>query len=149
MARMNRLMVEEMARVDLYEKNIPGELLKIIRHGFFECDGCFFLSAFSLRLKNVSKDEFPDKTGYECFVNSINIDDYVSSDFLSYTTLFVESLLRSWREDWGDLQAIISASEFGVQARFHVVRDHESWLSDELEDYAEAIWAIKASELAA
>lgn len=132
------------------EESAAENLLELLASGFFIDDGCAFLAALQTRGGNSRLDSFPDRTGYECFINSIHIDDYVASDFVLQACLFVEALFESWRGVEGTgcrkLQAIISCDEFGAVVKFCLVRDGESWLSDDLEKYEEGILVADSLE---
>ena len=129
---------------------LAENLLELLASGVVIDDGCVFLAALKARGGNSRLDSFPDRTGYECFINSIHIDDYVASDFVLQACLFVEALFESWRgvEVTGcrKLQAIISCDEFEAVIKFCLVRDGESWLSDDLEKYEEGILAADSLE---
>jgi len=129
---------------------LAENLLELLASGVVIDDGCAFLAALQIRGGNSRLDSFPDRTGYECFINSIHIDDYVTSDFVLQACLFVEALFESWRGGEGTgcrkLQAIISCDEFGAVVKFCLVRDGESWLSDDLEKYEEGILVADSLE---
>ena len=88
-----------------------------------------------------------DKTGYECFINSVHVDDYVQCDYVAYACLFAEALLSTWRHSGArDIaQAIISSDEFGAVVKFHVARSGESWVNEELEKYEQALLVADSS----
>src|SRR5690554_2407495 len=123
------------------EKTLPMELKKIAKNGFIDKNGCVFLKELANRQTNVNLDDFIDKTGYECFINSLHIDDYVESNFLSYALVFVFELFERWKKN-KNLQAIISVDEFGAVVKLHKDRVGESWIGGNIEDYEEAILAI-------
>lgn len=115
--------------------NLPEDLVGIIDQGFLAEDDCIFLRSLYVLDRNVKKLDFPDSTGYECFVNHIHIDDYVDDNYLKYSFSFVEKLFSMWRHFDGNktIRAIISCDDFGAVVRFHILRDDETWINDDLE----------------
>jgi hypothetical protein len=138
---MNKAMSEKISSVDWYAKELPSELSKIIESGFCESDEGIFIAALRKKSTNVSKKDFPDRTGYECFVNSIHIDDFVGSNYLAYACLFVEKIFECWRSNRnaGVIQAIISSDDLGAVVKLHFLRAGEAWLDSNLETYEEGI----------
>lgn len=116
--------------------------------GFSTIEGCFFLKRCFEISTNASSEDFPDKTGYECFINSLNIDDYVSENYLEYGLSFVNNTFGLWNSLKlnDELISVLSMDEFGLKVKFHVARIGERWLSDDLEAYEEAILMISSSE---
>lgn len=123
-------------------------LNEISNSGFSKVGPCFFLKKCYEINTNASIQNFPDKTGYECFVNSVNIDDYVSDNYLEYALSFVNNTFGLWNSlKFNDeLISILSMDEFGLKVKFHMARVGEQWLSDNLETYEEAILIISSSE---
>lgn len=144
---MNEKMRKELEWITLDGKNLPPELLDLLAVGFIEVEGCFFLQSLKKLSLSVSAADFSDKTGFECFVNSIHIDDYVVSEYLSYAFLFVDACFDLWRSfnSGGQLFALISSDEFGVVVKLHLLREGESWLSDDLEKYEDALLCTNSS----
>lgn len=140
MISMNRNMtmaMQEIARAD----KLPSDLADLVNQGFLTRDGCVFLSGLAGRQTNASADDFPDKTGYECFVNSIHIDDYAESNYLACACLFVEACFAEWRRTGSRevIKAVVSADEFGAVVKIHVARSGESWVSEDIEKYDDAL----------
>lgn len=96
---------------------------------------------------SVSMADFPDRTGYECFVNSIHIDDYVTEGYLSFAFKFADALMFTWRKSQGaaTLKVIISSDEFGAVVKGHIDRPGESFLAANLDGYGEAILIVDSS----
>jgi len=139
---MKGLLVAQGAKVS----KASGELKKIAKSGFVEKDGCYFLRELIKPVVNISDNDFPDKTGCECFFNSLHVVDYMPGADVSVCLNFVEICFESWRSNYhGDLVSIISLSEGNdFVIKFHLSRPNESWLSDDLNEYDEAILLIKA-----
>lgn len=139
----------------LYNQIVPnnvelhGELLEMARSGFVGVEGCYFIGKCLSYVTNVVRNDFPDRTGYECFINSINIDDYVIDKYLDYGLCFVREVFANWRGTGfkENLNAILSMDEFGLKIKFHVVRVNESWLASDLEDYEESVMVVNSSDL--
>ncbi|MBR8657852.1 hypothetical protein KDH83_31535, partial [Achromobacter sp. Marseille-Q0513] len=110
---------------------LPDQLRSWLRDGFVRKYDCVFLNEL---LKFFSgNNDFVDKTGLECFVNSFHIDDYVEERFLDYACLFCNTILQKWEMEGGDeiLNVIVSMDDFGAVVRFHIKRSGESWLSSD------------------
>ncbi|QHF50490.1 hypothetical protein PspS49_12860 [Pseudomonas sp. S49] len=44
------------------------------------------------------------------------------------------------------LQGVISGEEFDATVKFHLLRPGETWLSDDLEGYEEAVLTVESSD---
>ncbi|MDU9035893.1 hypothetical protein [Pseudomonas corrugata] len=141
MNKLNERMRVELLSVDLVGRQLPCSLSDLVAQGISEQNGCFFISALSRKKTNAVEADFQDLTGWECFINSIHIDDYVSSDYLANAFLLVMAVLDEWkcRGFDGVCQAIISSDEFGATVKFHFLREGEFWLGDDLEGYEESV----------
>ncbi|NOH51171.1 hypothetical protein F0262_24485 [Vibrio rotiferianus] len=148
MFMMNKDMATAYSHLEFSGRFLGQELLKIGESGFGEKYGCVFLKACMNIETNVSVDDFPDKTGYECFMNSINIDDYVEADYLIHGILLTRKVFSHWNKEKReqDLLAILSLDEFGLNIKFHLQRSGEQLLSDELNDYEESIMVVDSSD---
>lgn len=148
MIAMNKKMSREFERTSMECKRIPHELQRLLAPGFFEVHGCYFLESLKGLSSTVSAADFPDKTGFECFVNSLHIDDFSEADYLAIALLFVEAAFEVWRNcsSNGVLQAIISQDEYGVLVKIHLSRLGESWLGDDLEAYEDAMFVADSTE---
>jgi hypothetical protein len=64
------------------ERRLPltEQLDAIANDGIVVIGECYLLSREANGETNATINNFPDKTGYECFINHIHIDDYVSED---------------------------------------------------------------------
>ncbi len=128
---------------------LPEIFEGMIELGFLAGDGFVLLAAMANRGTNATPDDFPDKTGYECFINSIHVDDYVDADYLVYACRLVEDFFAAWRrtEKKEVLRAIISSDEFGATVKFHVHRDFESWISEDIEAYENAVLVADSTSI--
>lgn len=148
MINMNKKMDAEYRRLSESGIDLHGALGEIVHGGFCSEDGCFFLKKCFEVDTNVSRKDFFDKTGYECFINSINIDDYVDSNYLEYGVLFVRNVFSLWNsfEKNKKFISIVSLSDFGLKVKFHLARPDERWLDENLEGYENSILVVDSSE---
>lgn len=123
-------------------------LSAIVDRGFDVREDCHFLAALLSAAKNVTKASFPDCTGYECFVNSIHIEDYDDEVPLCQAIQFVHRVFDAWRASTPALTliSVVSADEFSVVVKFHVKRPTEQWLSENMEGYDDPIMSVESSE---
>jgi hypothetical protein len=120
------------------------------RSSFVVLNGCVLLKREYKRSRVASKN-FPDKTGYECFVNHVHIHfDGTRRSMMSclkYCTELDDGLIRFAPRR--ELQVIVSFSSDGCTVRFHQIRTREPWLAANLEGYKEeAILCHTAGEFA-
>lgn len=123
-------------------------LSEIAKNGFEERNGCLILKDFSKRCENTALELFPDKTGYECFINSLHIEDYSSGDSLDVAIGFVFYVFNLWGDYYGQsvINAILAADDESddVVVKFHELRSTESWLADDLEGYSGGVLVINS-----
>jgi hypothetical protein len=146
--KMNSEMLKAYSYFSSDNIDLNRSLLEIAESGFMVKDGCFLLGKCMDADTNVSISNFPDKTGYECFINSVNIDDYVEENYLEQGICFVRNVFSRWNSVQGlpKLIAILSLDEFGLKVKFHAWRVGEHWLTDELEDYEESVLVVDSLE---
>ena len=131
---------------------IPNALVGLLAEGFENRAGLTFFRSLlvsrSPALEHLTETE--DETGIEAFVNEIHIEDFVGSQlpvvelarlgcdfaFMLASRLHEVQPLTRFRV----IVAATAASNLGsvgdtCVVRFHVQREHESWLSDDLEAY--------------
>lgn len=149
MLQSNRFMRDKLPRAKQRVNQINQELLKLIDNGFTMLNECVFLRSLLLRNKNAKLENFPDKTGFECYVNSIHIDDFDNSNDFEQAITFLLELFRAWNMAFPNrvLRAIVSNDEFGTIIKFHLLRQGESWLSEDLEKYKEAILVADSTDI--
>ena len=123
-------------------KKLETSLQELVLSGFIEVDGCYFLQKLFNQQKHISSLDFIDKTGYECFVNSIHIDDYIEEDLFIQGLLYSDKIISEWLklENNTTLEVILSETDFGFQIKFHVSRPNENWiLESDLNIFKEAL----------
>jgi hypothetical protein len=120
----------------------------IVQRGFVVKENCYFLDALIPAAKSVTRVHFPDCTGYECFVNSVHVEDYDDRAPLSQVIQFVTQVFAAWSA-WMPamtLISVVSADEFSVVVKFHVKRPTEQWISENIEGYEDPIMLVESSE---
>jgi hypothetical protein len=145
--KINTAMRALLADAALVEPLNPA-LCAILDSGFDSREGCYFLAALLPAAKSVTRDSFPDCTGYECFVNSIHVEDYDAKAPLCQAIQFVACAFATWRilEPTLTLISVVSADEFSVVVKFHVKRPAEQWLSENIEGYEDPTMSVESSE---
>jgi hypothetical protein len=133
--KSNKRMLDMMRGIE--EPALDSKLGDLLAAGFVEQAGCTFLSALKGRINAASRDDFEDMTGFECFINQVHIDDYVTASGLSLVAqgmTFAKTLADRLRT-LGRYTVIISSDGHTCSVRFHRSRAGESWLADDLETY--------------
>ena len=129
--------------VEAVHATIPQALKELIAFGMVDVEGCVCLKSL-LGRAHVSRADFPDATGYECFVNHIHLDEYVSTNMIAVGIALLNEISGTLRRGFADrsFQGIIAADESSCALRFHTVRLGEQWLADDLDAYEECICVI-------
>jgi hypothetical protein len=142
---MRRLIPESLPQARKIEPGLAGLADREITYAE---DGIVFSG------QHGSMDDFPDRTGYECFANHIHIDDYVlkhtPQHLVEQALALAASLKARLCTAAPDLffRFIISANDDGCTLRFHSVRADEQWETQDLEQYKqEAVLVIESNEL--
>ena len=125
----------------------PG-LKAIADVGFERKDDCHLLRALLALAKDARRDTFYDRTAYECFVNSVHVEDYETRMPLIQAIQFAVRVLTVWNTSAPRLTliAIVSADELSVGARFHVKRPTEQWLSENIGGYDDPVMSMESTE---
>jgi hypothetical protein len=129
------------------DNSLSPSLKAIADSGFVQHDGCNVLRGLSV-VTNATRSTLGDCTGYECFVNSLYIEDYEAEQPLGQAILFVMQVFGVWNAMKQNtcLTAIISADNLSVVAKFHAKRRGEQWLSDNIEGYEDPVLSIDSDE---
>ena len=144
MIAMNDRMRTVLRATDLAGGRLPEGMQEIVRQGFLDVDGGVFLRGLLAFNGSAALVDFPDLTGYECFINSIHVDDHAADAYLALACRYAQAVLDAWRARGAGpvARVIVSGDEEGAVVKFHVVRSGESWLAGDLEGYEEAVlWA--------
>ena len=137
--RANTLMIERHGR-DLVARDaaLPRRLAAILAKGLVESEGCIFLKGMSAGYNSEVEEYCGDKTGYECFVNHIHIDDHTRKNMVLVAVTFLTKLSAMLKAQYPDYEFRGEISEGdSVIVRFHRLRSGEQWLLDDLEKYKE------------
>ena len=128
---------------------LARELRQLLDAGFTRVADCVLLTSQMALTRSVSPDDFPDRTGYECFVNHLHLEEYFgdSIDQLELATQGV-AFARRLKEELDSFAAgerfmvILAISEVECNVRFHKMRHGEEWVAPDLDKYPEAILAL-------
>src|ERR1700682_1112169 len=98
--------------------------------------------------KHVRPADFPDKTGFECFINHVHhpLDgtDASLKACLSYAISLQKGLARIAKNR--SFQVIVSVDDHECTIRFHQLRQGESWLAEDLEGYTDEAVLVLGTE---
>jgi hypothetical protein len=112
---------------------------------FESVDGSVFLKKELERAHHVKTSDFPDRTGYECFVNHVHLPFSQTRESLLSCLRYATTLQNglSQLQPRRQFQIIASIGEGDCTVRFHEQRSGESWVSDNLEGYREAVLVLE------
>lgn len=137
--KFNKISKSILLNTDINKIDLNIELENLAEKGFIEKDGCHLLEGLHNINKHIPTSEFTDKTGYEAFINSVNIDDYTNENLLENGILFTRKVLKKWNHKNGTLTSIIIMDELSTKVKIYLSRENENWLSDDIESYEEGI----------
>jgi hypothetical protein len=133
------------------DRRLEPRLSVLIDEGFVQRYGCILYAALKERARpRATRKGLMDKTGIECFVNHVHVDDYIKGDpfrqlqqGMAFARKLSERLERSYPRT--RFQVIVAQNKYGVTVRFHKRRRDEKWLNDSLESYKDdAICVLEA-----
>jgi len=138
--KTNSKMRALLSAMSLNEPLVPS-LAAIANCGFIDEDGHFFLSALVDYTQSAQRSDFPDDVGYECFVNSVHVEEHEKLMALPQALQFVDKVFKVWgsRSQSKQLVAIVSSDEGNVNVKFHVKRVDQQWIGDDIERSIDAI----------
>lgn len=123
---------------------VPLELEEHIQEGVTLSNDALVFSANLKVQHDTPTDRFVDLTGYECFINEINVDGYLNNpsfkELLEVSIACVKHIENLLKDEEQKIKIICSVSndEFLTSTiRFHIVREKEEWLSDDINSYEE------------
>ena len=134
---------------------LPQKLLTLLNAGFAEDEQCVFLSALR-KATPVKRLDFPARTGYECFVNHIHIENYLENGGLPPLELLGRgiALARELKARLSQLHGgkhfriIVAFDGLSCTVRFHTVRPDEEWIDKNGAGRAkEAVAVLETQEL--
>jgi len=135
---MNREMSSLLKRMNIRVDDLD-QLHTLESMPIISTNGCTVFQEEYERNSHVRLEDYPDKTGYECFINHLH--RLYSSDRYSLdgTLAFVVGLSKSLALIDGSKRflTILSIGEGDCTVRFHECRPGENWISGDLESYTE------------
>jgi hypothetical protein len=158
--RLNRAMKELLGHFRIDPERPPplaAKLRRLLEPGILSLDGCWLLASQLPAGTSGTRDQFPDRTGYEAFVNHIHITDALGeagecSPWLALGQAMALGLeLEALVAAHGSFQIVVAADmdlPADCNVRFYKLRSGEIWIEDDLEGYAhEGILVIQTPEL--
>lgn len=117
-------------------KALPQKLVKLLEEGFVEEDECVFLARLRQEAP-VQRLDFADRTGYECFVNHVHLEDYLENgglpplELLGRGIAFARELLQRLSRLHGtkEFRVIVASDGHTSTVRFHTIRSDQQWVS--------------------
>jgi len=138
--RANKLMMEQYAPfLIVTDVALPNHLSTILKSGLIEKDGCVFIRALISKCSTINQNDFPDKTGYECFVNHIHIEEVEIEKTIKIAVKFfanLKNIIKNFGID-NSVRGIISVNETDLTVSFHLLHPNERWLAEDLDGYKE------------
>jgi hypothetical protein len=133
---------------------VPARFADFVDGGFKESDGCYLFSSRPPSPPLAALKQYPDRTGYECAANEVQVGDFLDNDSgLDQAVLsalgmssaaFVARRLGAFSRR--PFLVIVSVRDGGCTLRFHARRVAEQWLATDLETYQdEAVGVIDSS----
>ena len=110
-----------------------------ISPNFVVVEGSVLLRDEYQKAQHVNSSDFPDRTAFECFVNHVHLPYDGTRGSLQSCLHYATAVRKALTEFGADRRflVIMSLSADGCVVRFHQCRPKESWLSEDLEGYAE------------
>jgi hypothetical protein len=137
--RLNTRMSEMLRRANIAAPFTDVSSNRLTHPSFTVVDGSLLLKDEYKKAKRAKPADFPDRTGFECFVNHVHLPYDGSRESLQSCFRYVAALQKDLAR-YGEgrrFLVIVSVSENGCAVRFHQRRRSESWVSDNLEGYSE------------
>ena len=140
----NRPMKELLAGCDVERAELAPALRAVLDEGLVQIDGCLLLTSQSKLVSRRVRDQLPDKTGFECFVNHLHLEQDVKiagRPLVEQAIVFGRELQAAARKLGIEEQLayIVAGDSKEMSIRFHVLRPGEQWLSADIEQYEEAV----------
>ena len=136
-------------------KALPQKLLALLNGGFIETEQCIFLALLK-KDAPVNRLDFPDRTGYECFVNHIHVEDYLENGGLPPLEMVGRgiALARELKERLSrqhgskHFRIIVAFNGSTCTVRFHTARPDEEWIDKSVDGHSdEAVAILETREL--
>jgi hypothetical protein len=136
------------------KRELSPRLKALLNGGIIEEDGCWFLAKCRSGAK-ATIAECQDRTGLECFVNKVHIDEADRVALLDQGIAFVDAL-RELLESKGHFNIIMGVgySDYDdhpniliCNVRFHQIRAGEALLASDLNTYSDEGLLVVNTEL--
>jgi hypothetical protein len=102
-------------------------------------DGCVVITDEYERNRHVKVTDFPDRTGFECFINHAHLPYQGTRqsliDSLGFAIGVRDALGRI--NEQREFLTIVSIADGTCTVRFHQCRPSENWISSDLEGYGD------------
>jgi hypothetical protein len=147
MAQLNKK-YEALLRRDT-KASVDSEAQGILAAGVSENDGIYSLNLTRAERTNAKLENFPDLTGYECFINHIHLEGRDEASAFVRGINFGRALIKLLKplsSNKNDFKVIVAIESKEASIRFHRVRMNESWLAKDLEGYREAVLVLETSD---
>ena len=147
MIRTNKKMRQLLKGIELksLEENfpLPRNIQTLAENVFLDANDCILLQELAEQGKFVQLEDFPDKTGYECFVNKFHVEDYLAKsvfsqqDLLKHAMAFAYKLEGTLLAKYSDIsfELVISIQKLSCVAYLHIIRENEAWVAQDIESY--------------
>lgn len=147
--KMNRKMQSSLGIANpadfAYGEQLSERLSQLLAEGFSVLDGAVVFTSARNIAESVGPANFPDLTGFECFVNHVHVEDHLDgslpspTQLLKQATAFAFAITDHLRSRFPEkaFRVIVSATASGCGVRFHQVRPLEDWLASDLDGYAD------------
>jgi len=143
----NQAMEELLRRFHLDPQRPPQlavELRRLVEPGVVEQNGCWLLASQLEAGTAGQRQHFPDRTGYEAFVNHIHIEDELDSASYPAEALLGQALalghaMGALAAAHGAFKIVVATSVDApgdCNVRLFKVRPGETWIRDDLEGYS-------------
>jgi hypothetical protein len=118
----------------------PSDLEEILLKGFVSREGCIFFRKFVEDKGTASSDmrkTYFDEIGYECFVNHFHFKGGSEGELATVAAEFCRRAHAIWEKSnlSGELRFIVSIRDHEATVRFHLIREGNQWLADDLNSY--------------
>ena len=154
--RMNQRMRDKIGQSNPSDfakgEKLTKALSQLLAQGFTQLDGAIVFTAAHNLGENVEPKNFPDLTGFECFVNHVHVEDQLERPVSNEIALLrqgiafaleTETRLRS-KFPRKPFKVIVASTAHGCGVRFHLRRPGEELLASDLDSYAkEAILVLE------
>lgn len=99
---------------------------------------CLLLEEEYERNRHARISDFPDRTGFECFINHVHLPFAGTRESLARCLEYAAALqhaVASVAKGGHRVRVVVGIGDCDCVVRFHLIRPGETWLSENLEDY--------------